>query len=136
MVVFCGFFLFDFVEFEDLWDLMVKLCLNDVSFEYEMEISVVFGFGFCCGFLGFLYLEIVWEWIECEFNIDFIIIVFSVIYYVYMINGDMVELYNLVDMFDLVYIECIEELWIEVFILVFDEYLGGVLKLCEDCWGI
>ncbi len=135
-VVFCGLFPLDSAEFEDLRDSMAKLRLNDASFEYEMETSAALGFGFRCGFLGLLHLEIVRERIEREFNIDLITTAPSVIYHVYMTNGDMVQLHNPVDMPDPVHIDRIEEPWIEASILVPDEHLGGVLKLCEDRRGI
>ena len=135
-VVFCGLFPVDSGEFEDLRESMGKLRLNDASFNYEMETSAALGFGFRCGFLGLLHLEIVRERIEREFGIDLITTAPSVIYKIHMTDGSIVELHNPADMPDPVKIDRIEEPWIEASILVPDEYLGSVLKLCEDRRGI
>lgn len=135
-VVFCGLFPIDSSQFEDLREAIGKLRLNDASFHYEMETSAALGFGFRCGFLGLLHLEIVRERIEREFNIELITTAPSVIYHVYLTNGDMVEMHNPADMPDPVKIDRIEEPWIKATILVPDEYLGAVLKLCEDRRGI
>ena len=135
-VVFCGLFPIDSSEFEDLRDAMGKLRLNDASFNYEMETSAALGFGFRCGFLGLLHLEIVRERIEREFNIELITTAPSVIYKIYMNDSSMLELHNPADMPDAVMIDHIDEPWIEASILVPDEYLGAVLKLCEDRRGI
>ncbi|MEQ9143094.1 MAG: translation elongation factor 4 [Parvibaculaceae bacterium] len=134
-VVFCGLFPVDAADFEDLRDAMGKLRLNDASFEYEMETSAALGFGFRCGFLGLLHLEIVRERIEREFNIDLITTAPSVIYHLHMRNGEVLEMHNPADMPDVMQIEHIEEPWIKATILVPDEYLGAVLKLCEDRRG-
>ena len=134
-VVFCGFFPVDSGEFEDLREAMAKLRLNDASFEFEMETSAALGFGFRCGFLGLLHLEIIRERIEREFDIELITTAPSVIYHVHMTDGSMQELHNPVDLPDPVKIDHIEEPWIEATILVPDEYLGAVLKLCEDRRG-
>jgi GTP-binding protein LepA len=135
-VVFCGFFPVDSSEFEDLRDAMAKLRLNDASFAFEMETSAALGFGFRCGFLGLLHLEIIRERIEREFGIDLITTAPSVIYKIHMTDGTEIELHNPADMPDPVKIESIEEPWIKATILVPDEYLGAVLKLCEDRRGI
>jgi len=135
-VVFCGFFPVDSAQFEDLRDAMGKLRLNDASFEYEMETSAALGFGFRCGFLGLLHLEIVRERIEREYNIDLITTAPSVVYHVYLTDGTMVEMHNPADMPDPAQIDRIEEPWITATILVPDEFLGAVLKLCEDRRGI
>ena len=135
-VVFCGLFPVDSSEFEDLREAMAKLRLNDASFNYEMETSAALGFGFRCGFLGLLHLEIVRERIEREFNIELITTAPSVIYKIHMNDGEMIELHNPADMPDPVKIDRIEEPWINASILVPDEYLGAVLKLCEDRRGI
>ncbi len=135
-VVFCGLFPVDAAQFEDLREALGKLRLNDASFEYEMETSAALGFGFRCGFLGLLHLEIIRERLEREFNIDLITTAPSVIYHMYMTDGTMVELHNPADMPDPVKIDYIEEPWIKATILVPDEYLGAVLKLCEDRRGI
>ncbi|GMV61896.1 MAG: elongation factor 4 [Parvibaculum sp.] len=134
-VVFCGLFPVDAAEFEDLREAMGKLRLNDASFEYEMETSAALGFGFRCGFLGLLHLEIVRERLEREFNIDLITTAPSVIYQLHMVDGSIKEMHNPADMPDPTRIDHIEEPWIKATILVPDEYLGAVLKLCEDRRG-
>src|SRR5208282_1958515 len=134
-VVFCGLFPVDASQFEDLRDAMAKLRLNDASFQFEMETSAALGFGFRCGFLGLLHLEIIRERLEREFNIDLITTAPSVIYRLYMTDAHMIELHNPADMPDVVKIERMEEPWIKATILVPDEYLGAVLKLCEDRRG-
>jgi GTP-binding protein LepA len=134
-VVFCGLFPVDAAQFDDLREALGKLHLNDASFTYETESSAALGFGFRCGFLGLLHLEIVRERLEREFNLDLITTAPSVIYHIYMNNGEMKELHNPADMPDPNYIAHIEEPWIRATILVPDEYLGSVLKLCEDRRG-
>ena len=134
-VVFCGFFPVDSAEFEALREAMGKLRLNDASFHYEMETSAALGFGFRCGFLGLLHLEIIRERLEREFNIELITTAPSVIYQIHLNNGEMIELHNPADMPDPMKIERIEEPWITATILVPDDYLGAVLKLCEDRRG-
>ncbi len=134
-VVFCGLFPVDASEFDDLREAVGKLRLNDASFSYEMETSAALGFGFRCGFLGLLHLEIIRERLEREFDIDLIATAPSVIYQVYLTDGTMKELHNPADMPEPQKIAKIEEPWIEATILVPDEYLGAVLKLCEDRRG-
>ena len=134
-VVFCGLFPVDASEFEALREAVGKLRLNDASFTYEMETSAALGFGFRCGFLGLLHLEIIRERLEREFNIDLIATAPSVIYRVHLTDGAMIELHNPADMPEPQKIAKIEEPWIEATILVPDEYLGAVLKLCEDRRG-
>ena len=134
-VVFCGLFPVDAALFEDLREALGRLHLNDASFTYETESSAALGFGFRCGFLGLLHLEIVRERLEREFNLDLITTAPSVIYHIYMNDGTMKELHNPADMPDVTYIDHIEEPWIKATILVPDEYLGSVLKLCEDRRG-
>ena len=134
-VVFCGLFPVDASEFEALREAVGKLRLNDASFTYEMETSAALGFGFRCGFLGLLHLEIIRERLEREFNIDLIATAPSVIYRVHLTVGTMIELHNPADMPEPQKIVKIEEPWIEATILVPDEYLGAVLKLCEDRRG-
>ncbi len=134
-VVFCGLFPVDASEFENLREAVGKLRLNDASFTYEMETSAALGFGFRCGFLGLLHLEIIRERLEREFNIDLIATAPSVIYRVQLTDGTMKELHNPADMPDPQKIAKIEEPWIEATILVPDEHLGAVLKLCEDRRG-
>jgi len=134
-VVFCGLFPVDASEFEDLREAMGKLRLNDASFEFEMETSAALGFGFRCGFLGLLHLEIIRERLEREFNIELITTAPSVIYHLHMMDGSVEEMHNPADMPDTMKIDHIEEPWIKATILVPDEYLGAVLKLCEDRRG-
>ena len=134
-VVFAGFFPVDAARFEDLREAMGRLRLNDASFSYEMETSAALGFGFRCGFLGLLHLEIIRERIEREFNVDIITTAPSVIYKVNLRDGTKIELHNPVDLPDQTLILNIEEPWIEATILVPDDYLGAILKLCEDRRG-
>jgi GTP-binding protein LepA len=134
-VVFCGLFPVDAADFEDLRDAVARLRLNDASFSFETESSAALGFGFRCGFLGLLHLEIITERLEREFNLDLITTAPSVIYHLHMTDGSMIEMHNPADMPDQVRIDHIEEPWIEATILVPDEYLGAVLKLCQDRRG-
>ena len=134
-VVFCGLFPIDAADFEDLRESLARLKLNDASFEFETESSPALGFGFRCGFLGLLHMEIVQQRLEREFNLDLITTAPSVIYHVYKTDGTMAEIHNPVDMPDPVHIDHIEEPWIKATILVPDDYLGQVLKLCEERRG-
>ena len=134
-VVFCGLFPVDAAQFEDLRAAMGKLRLNDASFSYEMETSAALGFGFRCGFLGLLHLEIIQERLSREFNLDLIATAPSVIYKMKLRNGKEIEIHNPVDMPDPTQILSMEEPWIEATILTPDEYLGSVLKLCQDRRG-
>jgi GTP-binding protein LepA len=134
-VVFCGLFPVDAAQFEDLREAMARLRLNDASFTYEAESSSALGFGFRCGFLGLLHLEIITERLEREFNLELITTAPSVIYHVHLRDGTKLEMHNPVDMPDPVKIDRIEEPWIEATILVPDEHLGSVLKLCQDRRG-
>ncbi|CRK76073.1 translation elongation factor 4 [Nereida ignava] len=135
-VVFCGLFPVDNAEFEDLRDAIEKLALNDASFSFEMETSAALGFGFRCGFLGLLHLEVIRDRIEREYDIELITTSPSVIYHVYGRDGSMIELHNPADMPDPATIDHIEEPRIKATILVPDEYLGDVLKLCQDRRGV
>ncbi|MHA3916447.1 translation elongation factor 4 [Halovulum sp. GXIMD14793] len=135
-VVFCGLFPVDAADFEDLRDAIDKLQLNDASFSAEMETSAALGFGFRCGFLGLLHLEVIRDRLEREYDIDLITTAPSVIYNVYMTDGSLVEMHNPADMPDQVKIDRIEEPRIKATILVPDEYLGDVLKLCQDRRGV
>jgi GTP-binding protein LepA len=134
-VVFCGLFPVDAADFEDLRAAMGRLRLNDASFSYEMESSAALGFGFRCGFLGLLHLEIIQERLEREFNLDLIATAPSVIYRIGLNDKTEIELHNPVDMPDAVKIAYIKEPWIKATILTPDEYLGSVLKLCQDRRG-
>ncbi len=135
-VVFCGLFPVDAADFEDLRAAMGKLRLNDASFSFEMETSAALGFGFRCGFLGLLHLEIIQERLEREFDLDLIATAPSVVYDMQMKNGEVRQLHNPADMPDVSHIEEIHEPWIKATILTPDEYLGGILKLCQDRRGI
>ncbi|MDQ0303275.1 translation elongation factor 4 [Ancylobacter polymorphus] len=134
-VVFCGLFPVDAADFEDLRAAMGKLRLNDASFSFEMETSAALGFGFRCGFLGLLHLEIIQERLEREFNLDLIATAPSVIYEIEMNDGSVLELHNPADMPDVVKIKEIREPWIRATILTPDDYLGSVIKLCQDRRG-
>src|SRR5881409_1967522 len=134
-VVFCGLFPVDANDFENLRAAMGKLRLNDASFSFEMETSAALGFGFRCGFLGLLHLEIIQERLQREFNLELIATAPSVIYKMHLTDGQEIEIHNPVDMPDVVKIADIEEPWIEATILTPDEYLGSVLKLCQDRRG-
>jgi GTP-binding protein LepA len=135
-VVFCGLFPVDAADFEALRDAIEKLQLNDASFTAEMETSAALGFGFRCGFLGLLHLEVIRERLEREFDLDLITTAPSVVYRVHKTDGTMLELHNPADMPDPVRIHHIEEPRIKATILVPDDYLGDVLKLCQDRRGI
>ena len=135
-VVFCGLFPTDAAEFEQLRESLAKLRLNDASFHFEPESSAALGFGFRCGFLGLLHLEIIQERLEREFNLNLITTAPSVVYRVHLTDKSVIELHNPADMPDPVKIEFIEEPWIKATILVPDEHLGSILKLCEDRRGI
>jgi len=135
-VVFCGLFPVDNSEFEDLREAIDKLSLNDASFSSEMETSAALGFGFRCGFLGLLHLEVIRDRIEREYNIELITTAPSVIYHVFLRDGTMNPLHNPADMPDLTHVDHLEEPRIKATILVPDEYLGDVLKLCQDRRGI
>ncbi|HVY89876.1 MAG TPA: translation elongation factor 4 [Hyphomonadaceae bacterium] len=135
-VVFCGLFPVDAAQFEDLRAAVGKLRLNDASFSFEMETSAALGFGFRCGFLGLLHLEIIQERLEREFNLDLIATAPSVIYQMTLTDGSAIEIHNPVDMPDVVKIAEIREPWIEATVLTPDEYLGAVIKLCQDRRGV
>ncbi len=135
-VVFCGLFPVDAADFDDLRAAMGKLRLNDASFSFEMESSAALGFGFRCGFLGLLHLEIIQERLEREFNLDLIATAPSVIYKINLTDGTEIDLHNPADMPDVMKIAEINEPWIKATILTPDDYLGAVLKLCQDRRGL
>jgi GTP-binding protein LepA len=154
-VVFCGLFPVDAADFEKLRESISKLRLNDASFSFEMETSAALGFGFRCGFLGLLHLEIIQERLTREYDLDLITTAPSVVYRIHLTRGkdaastgsartvavdeaglDIIELHNPADMPDPNRIATIEEPWIEATIYVPDEYLGPILKLCQDRRGI
>ncbi|MEI4469870.1 translation elongation factor 4 [Frigidibacter sp. MR17.24] len=135
-VVFCGLFPVDAADFDDMRDAIEKLALNDASFSYEMETSAALGFGFRCGFLGLLHLEVVRDRLEREYDLDLITTAPSVVFKLHMKDGEVRDLHNPADMPDLTYVDHIEEPRIKATIMVPDEYLGDVLKLCQDRRGI
>lgn len=135
-VVFCGLFPVDAADFEDLRAAVGKLRLNDASFSFEMETSAALGFGFRCGFLGLLHLEIIQERLEREFNLDLIATAPSVIYKMKLTDGTEIELHNPADMPEVTRITEIAEPWIRASIMTPDDYLGAILKLCQDRRGI
>jgi len=134
-VVFCGLFPLDAAEYPQLRDSLAKLRLNDASFHFEPETSAALGFGFRCGFLGLLHLEIIQERLEREFNLELITTAPSVVYKIHMTDGDLMEMHNPVDMPDPVRMDHMEEPWIRATIIVPSDYLGPILKLCEERRG-
>ncbi len=135
-MVFCSFYPADASDFEKLRDSLGKVRLNDASLHFEMETSQALGLGFRCGFLGLLHMEIIQERLEREFDLDLIPTAPSVVYRINMTDGTVKELYNPVDMPDVVRIKSIEEPWIKATILVPDEYLGSLLQLCQERRGV
>lgn len=135
-VVFCSIFPVDTVDYTKLKDSLIKLQLNDASFSFEPETSQALGFGFRCGFLGLLHLEVIEERLEREYNLDLVTTAPSVVYKVHMTDGSVLDMHNPADMPDPTKIEFIEEPWIVAKIIVPDEYLGNILALCEEKRGI
>lgn len=135
-VVFCSIFPVDTVDYGKLKESLVKLNLNDASFTFEPETSQALGFGFRCGFLGMLHLEVIEERLEREYNLDLVTTAPSVVYKVHLTNGEILELHNPSDMPNATQIDYIEEPWILAQIILPDEYLGNVLKLCEEKRGV
>ncbi len=134
-VVFCGLFPAEADDFENLRESLAKLRLNDASFSFEAESSAALGFGFRCGFLGLLHLEIIQERLEREYDLDLITTAPSVVYRIRLTNGEQIELHNPADFPDAVKIDTIEEPWIKATILVPDEHLGSILTLCTERRG-
>lgn len=134
-VVFCGLFPVDTGDFPHLRESLTRLKLNDSSFQFEAETSAALGFGFRCGFLGLLHLEIIQERLSREFNLDLIATAPSVVYRILLRNGKMQDLHNPADMPEVDKIENIDEPWIRSTIMVPENYLGSVLKLCEERRG-
>ena len=135
-VVFCGLFPIDAADFEDLRDALGRLRLNDASFSYEMETSAALGFGFRCGFLGLLHLEIIQERLSREFDLDLIATAPSVVYKIKLTDGSEIELHNPADMPDTVKVDEIAEPWLRATILTPDDYLGAILQLCQERRGV
>jgi GTP-binding protein LepA len=135
-VVFCGLFPVDASDFEHLRDSLAKLRLNDASFEYMPESSAALGFGFRCGFLGLLHMEIIQERLDREFDLDLITTAPSVVYKMHMTDKSVLELHNPADMPDVMKIDYIEEPWVKATIMVPDDYLGPILQLCTERRGI
>ena len=135
-VVFCGLFPVDAADFDALRDAIEKLALNDASFSHEMETSAALGFGFRCGFLGLLHLEVIRDRLEREYDLDLITTAPSVVFRLHMRDGEVRELHNPADMPDLTHVDHIEEPRIKATIMVPDDYLGDVLKLCQDRRGV
>ena len=135
-VVFCGMFPVDSDDYEHLRDSMVKLALNDSSFSYEPEVSPALGYGFRCGFLGLLHLEIIRDRFEIEFNLELVTTAPSVVYKINMKDSSVLDLHNPTDMPDPVKIDSIQEPWIKATIIVPDDFLGPVLELCTSKRGI
>jgi GTP-binding protein LepA len=135
-VVFCGLFPVDAADFEDLKNALARLRLNDASFSFEMETSAALGFGFRCGFLGLLHLEIIQERLSREFDLELIATAPSVVYQIKLTDGTDLELHNPADMPDPVRVAEIAEPWLRATILTPDEHLGAVLKLCQDRRGV
>ena len=134
-VVWCGLYPVDAAQFEILRDSLAKLRLNDASFHFQMESSAALGFGFRCGFLGLLHMEIIQERLEREFDLDLITTAPSVVYRIHTSDGALEEMHNPADMPDVTRILKIEEPWVKATVLVPDEYLGSILKLCNDRRG-
>lgn len=135
-VVFCGLFPIDAADYHNLREGLEKLRLNDASFSFEPETSAALGFGFRCGFLGLLHLEIIQERLTREFNLDLLTTAPSVVYNIYKIDGTMEEVHNPADLPDPMKISEIHEPWIKATIMVPDDYLGAVLALCTEKRGI
>ncbi len=134
-VVFCGLFPVDSSQYEDLKSSLAKLHLNDSSFDFQAETSAALGFGFRCGFLGMLHMEIIQERLSREFDLDLITTAPSVVYKIFLVSGEILELHNPSDMPDITKIKQMEEPWVKATILVPDEYLGAILSLCSEKRG-
>ncbi len=134
-VVFCGLFPVDSSQYEDLKSSLAKLHLNDSSFDYQAETSAALGFGFRCGFLGMLHMEIIQERLSREFDLDLITTAPSVVYKIFLVSGEILQLHNPSDMPDITKIKQMEEPWVKATILVPDEYLGAILNLCSEKRG-
>ncbi|NMN67192.1 GTP-binding protein LepA [Candidatus Pelagibacter ubique] len=135
-VVFCGLFPVDSSEYQKLKDGLGKLQLNDASFSYEAESSSALGLGFRCGFLGLLHLEIITERLEREFDINLLTTTPGVVYKVHMNKGEVIELQNPSSLPEPTLINYIEEPWIKATIITPDEYLGPIIKVCQDKRGV
>ena len=134
-VVFCGLFPIDAADFSGLREALEKLSLNDSSFSFEAETSAALGFGFRCGFLGLLHMEVIRERLTREFNLELISTAPSVVYQLTMTDGSKMDMHNPADMPEVTRIQSIEEPWIKATIMTPDEYLGQVLSLCVERRG-
>lgn len=135
-MVYCGLYPSDAAKYQDLHDALDKLQLNDASLQYEPETSQALGFGFRCGFLGLLHMDVIQERLEREYNLDLIATAPSVIYHVYLSDGTMLEIDNPAKMPDASRIKRIEEPYVRASIMVPDEYIGAVMELCQNKRGI
>lgn len=135
-MVFCGLYPVESADFEILKNSLAKLKLNDASFQFDVETSSALGWGFRCGFLGLLHLEIIQERLEREFNLDLITTAPSVVYKIYLNSGELLEVHNPADMPEVTKIEHVEEPWVKATIMTPDEYLGAVLTLCTEKRGV
>ncbi len=135
-MVYCGLYPVDSKKYEDLKEALAKLCLNDASLNYEPETSQALGFGFRCGFLGLLHMDVVQERLEREYNLDLILTAPSVIYHVYLTNGEMINLDNPSKLPDLTLVKEIQEPYVKANIMTPKEYVGPLMELCQDRRGI
>ncbi|MBR4724713.1 MAG: translation elongation factor 4 [Lachnospiraceae bacterium] len=135
-MVYCGMYPADGAKYPDLRDALEKLQLNDASLQFEPETSVALGFGFRCGFLGLLHLEIIQERLEREYNLDLVTTAPSVIYKIYKTNGEMMDLTNPTNMPDPSEIEHMEEPFVDAEIMVTTEFVGAIMKLCQERRGV
>ena len=134
-MVYCGMYPADGAKYPDLRDALEKLQLNDASLQFEPETSIALGFGFRCGFLGLLHLEVIQERLEREYNLDIVTTAPGVVYHIYKTNGEMIELTNPSNLPDPTEIEYMEEPVVSAEIMVTTEYIGSIMQLCEERRG-
>ena len=135
-MVYCGLYPCDSKKYPDLKDALEKLCLNDASLHFEPETSQALGFGFRCGFLGLLHMDVIQERLEREYNIDLILTAPSVIYHIYLNDGSMIELDNPAKFPEITKVKEIQEPYVEAKIMTPKEYVGPIMKLCQERRGI